>query len=149
MIILEVNEEIKKFWNEFKKHWLWISVGSYMGITTTLWLLFFFGFVILGMPLIFSIVTPLILLGIYYIRKSKYQTVIYKYVGTICGGLSIGGLIWFGIAYIYYGAPWAPLRNSPLLLRIVVDVIVIVLCWALGIYIMYKLGKKRDFRPFM
>ena len=149
MIILEVNEEIKKFWNEFKKHWLWISIGNYMGINITLWLLYFYGFAILGMTLTFSFVAPLILLGIYYIRKSKYQTDIYKYVWTISGGLFIGGFIWFGIIYIFQGAPWAPFRDYPLIFRIPFDVTSTVLCWALGMYLMYRLGKKRDFRPFM
>ena len=149
MVVLKLKEKIKKFWNEFKEHWLWISIGNYMGINITLWILYFYGFAILGMTLTFSLVAPLILLGIYYLRKSKYQTDIYKYVWIIGGAASIGGLIWFGIAYILQGAPWAPFRDYPLIFRIPFDIITTVLCWALGGYIGYRLGKKRDFRPFI
>ena len=143
-----VKEKIKNFWEEFKQNWLWISIGVYIGTTVMGWVEYFRGFIPLMGIFLPTFVIPTFLFGIYYIRKLNSRT-IYKYVWIIGGAASIGGLIWFGVAYILQGAPWAPFRDYPLIFRIPFDIITIVLCWALGGYIMYRLGKKRDFRPFM
>jgi len=143
---MKTKEKIKKFWNEFKKNWLWINIGFYIGITIVNWIGYFFGFITLEITIIFTLMYPLILFGVYYIKKSKYQKNIYKLVWVVGFGLPLGGIMWFCIIYIFHGAPWAPLRNSPLLVQIVFSVISTVLCWALGMYIMYRVGKKREWR---
>ncbi|MHA1107302.1 MAG: hypothetical protein ACTSPN_16545 [Promethearchaeota archaeon] len=46
------------------------------------------------------------------------------------------------------GAPWAPLRDSVLIYRIIFDVGSTLVCWGLGGFIGYEIGKRRDYRPF-
>ena len=133
---------------EFKQHWLILTVGIYIGVAFTLWLLFFYGFGVLGIAISFSFISPLIFFGIYYIRKLDNRTV-GKYIWIVCGELFLGGIMWFIIAYIFYSAPWAPLRSSPPIIFMTFTITSIVFSWALGGYIMYRWGKKRDFRPFM
>ena len=143
-----MKEILKTTWKKWKEQWLWISIGVYIGVALTLWLLFFYGFGVLGIAISFSFISPLIFIGIYYIRKLDSRTV-GKYIWIVCGGLFLGGIMWFGIVYVFYSAPWAPLRNSPLIIFIIFSITSLVFSWALGGYIMYRLGKKRDFRPFM
>ena len=145
---MSVKNKLKITLCEFKQHWLILTVGIYIGVAFTLWLLFFYGFGVLGIAISFSFISPLIFFGIYYIRKLDNRTV-GKYIWIVCGGLFLGGIMWFGIAYIFYGAPWAPLRNSPPIIFMTFAITSTVFSWALGGYIMYRLGKKRDFRPFM
>lgn len=138
----------RTFGKSIVENWLWISIGVYIGVALTLWLLFFYGFGVLGIAISFSFIAPLIFLGIYYIRKLESRTA-GKYIWIVCGGLFFGGIMWFGLAYIFYSAPWAPLRNSPPIIFNIYSITSLVFSWALGGYIMYRLGKKRDFRPFM
>ena len=145
---MSVKNKLKITLCEFKQHWLILTVGIYIGVAFTLWLLFFYGFGVLGIAISFSFISPLIFFGIYYIRKLDNRTV-GKYIWIVCGGLFLGGIMWFIIAYIFYSAPWAPLRSSPPIIFMTFTITSIVFSWALGGYIMYRLGKKRDFRPFM
>ena len=145
---MSVKNKLKITLCEFKQHWLILTVGIYIGVAFTLWLLFFYGFGVLGIAISFSFISPLIFFGIYYIRKLDSRTV-GKYIWIVCGGLFLGGIMWFIIAYIFYSAPWAPLRSSPPIIFMTFTITSIVFSWALGGYIMYRLGKKRDFRPFL
>ena len=145
---MNVKEKIKIFWKNFTENWLWVAIGVYIGVAFTLWLLFFYGFGVLGIAISFSFISPLIFLGIYYLRKLDSRTV-GKYIWIVFGGLFLGGIMWFGIAYIFFSAPWAPLRNFPPIIFMTFAITSTVFSWALGGYIMYRLGKKRDFRPFM
>jgi len=145
---MSVKNKLKITLCEFKQHWLILTVGIYIGVAFTLWLLFFYGFGVLGIAISFSFISPLIFFGIYYIRKLDNRTV-GKYIWIVCGGLFLGGIMWFIIAYIFYSAPWAPLRSSPPIIFMTFTITSIVFSWALGGYIMYRLGKKRDFRPFL
>ena len=144
-----MREKKKKraFGKSIVKNWLWISIGVYIGVALTLWLLFFYGFGVLGIAISFSFISPLIFLGIYYIRKLDSRTV-GKYIWIVCGGLFFGGIIWFGMVYIFQVAAWAPLRDSELIYRNIFYVGSILACWGLGGFIGYKIGKRRDFRPY-
>ncbi len=121
----------------------------YIGAIIIGWVEYIRGYIILLGILLATFIFPLLIFGAYNIRKSERTNLVYRVIWVISGAASIGGLIWFPIAYIYYGAPWAPFRDYPLIFRIPFDIITTVLCWALGGYIGYRLGKKRDFRPFM
>ena len=144
-----MKEKVKKFWEEFKQHWLWINIGGYMGITMMNWLGYFLGFISLEITLIFTFILPPILISIYYTRKSRYQRSIYKIVWVVGGGVSLGWVIWVSIGYTLVGAPWAPLHESRGIMREITLILPMVPSYCLAAYIMYRLGKKRDFRPFM
>jgi len=145
---MNVKEKIKIFWKNFTENWLWVTIGVYIGTTVIGWI----GYIIGIIPLIGIVLTtigfPIFLFSIFHIRKLDSRTV-GKYIWIVCGGLFLGGIMWFGIAYIFYSAPWAPLRNSPPIIFMTFTITSTVFSWALGGYIMYRLGKKRDFRPFM
>jgi hypothetical protein len=90
---------------------------------------------------------PIFIISIFYIRKLDSKT-FYKYVFIITGAALIGGIIEFGIAYLFQGAPWAPLRDMVLIYQIIFSVGSTLLCFGLGGFIGYTIGKRRDFRPF-
>ena len=66
---MSVKNKLKITLYEFNQHWLILAVGIYIGVAFTLWLLFFYGFGVLGIAISFSFIAPLIFLGIYYIRN--------------------------------------------------------------------------------
>jgi len=148
-VILKIKDKIKNFWSEFKKHWLWVSIGSYIGATMISWLEYFLGSMNLWVAMGVTFITPIILFILYYIRKSKYQRNIYKGIWIVGGGLSLGWPIWMFISYFFIVAPWAPFYESQGTLKDIIFILTIMPSYSLAAYIMYRLGKKRDFRPFM
>jgi hypothetical protein len=129
------------------KNWLWVAIGVYLITTLIGWIGYVMGIIPLLGIVLTTIGIPIFLFGIFYIRKLDNRT-INKYVWIITGAAVFGGIIWFGIAYIFQGAPWAPLRNSELIYRIIFSVGSALACWGLGGFIGYKIGKRRDFKPF-
>ena len=145
---MNVKEKIKIFWKNFTENWLWVAIGVYIGTTVIGWI----GYIIGIIPLIGIVLTtigiPIILFSVFYIRKLDSRT-FYKYVFIITGAALFGGIIEFGIAHIFQGAPWAPLRNLELIYQIIFTVGSTSLCFGLGGFIGYAIGKRRDYRPFM
>ena len=137
----------RTFGKSIVENWLWISIGVYIGTILMGWI----GYIIGIIPLIGIVLTtigvPIFLFSSFYIRKLDSRT-IYKYVFIITGAALFGGIIAFGIAYIFQGAPWAPLRDSELIYQIIFTVGSTSLCFGLGGFIGYAIGKRRDFRPF-
>ena len=144
-----MREKKKKraFGKSIVENWLWVAIGVYISTTVIGWI----GYIIGIIPLIGIVLTtigiPIFLISIFYIRKLDSRT-FYKCVFIIGGAAFFGGIIWFGIAYIFQVAAWAPLRNSELIYRIIFDVGSTLACWGLGGFIGYAIGKRRDFRPF-
>jgi len=64
-----------------------------------------------------------------------------------CGTISLGLPIWLFTGYVFITAPWAPLQDLPAVLRGRILQIVVISSYALAAYIMYRIGKKRDWRP--
>lgn len=147
--MLKIKDKIKNFWSEFKKHWLWVGIGSYIGIMMVSWLEYFLGNMNLWVVMLVTFIPPIILFILYYIRKSKYQRKIFRILLDIGGGISLGWLIWFFISYIFIGAPWAPFHESQGTLKDILFFLTIIPSYSVAVYIMDRLGKKRDFRPFM
>ena len=145
---MNVKEKIKIFWKNFTENWLWVAIGVYITTTVIGWI----GYIIGIIPLIGIVLTtigiPIILFSVFYIRKLDSRT-FYKYVFIITGAALFGGIIEFGIAHIFQGAPWAPLRNLELIYQIIFTVGSTSLCFGLGGFIGYAIGKRRDYRPFM
>ena len=129
------------------KNWLWVAIGVYFITTLIGWIGYVMGIIPLLGIILTTVGIPIFLFGIIYIRKLDSRT-IYKYVWIITGAAVFGSIIWFGIVYIFQGAPWAPLRNSELIYRIIFSVGSALACWGLGGFIGYTIGKRRDFKPF-
>lgn len=141
------DNKIKNFWSEFKKYWLWISIGSYIGITMISWLEYFLGNMNLWVAMLVTFISPIILFILYNIRKSKYQRTIFRILWDVCGGMSLGWLIWAFISYFFVGAHWAPFHESQGTLKDIIFILTILPSYSVAVYIMDRLGKRRDFRP--
>ncbi|MBA7543159.1 hypothetical protein ES705_35486 [subsurface metagenome] len=61
----------------------------------------------------------------------------------------MGFPIWLFVNYILFVAPWAPFREDHGILNSIIFILGTLLSYRGAAYIMDKLGKKRDFRPFM
>lgn len=141
-------KENRTFGKNLVENWVWVAIGVYISTTVIGWI----GYIIGIIPLIGIVLTtigfPIFLFSIFYIRKLDSRT-IYKYVFIITGAALFGGIMWFGIAYIFQGESWAPLRDSELIYQIIFSVGSTLFCWGLGGFIGYTIGKRRDFRPFI
>lgn len=146
MSIKEKKKE-RAFGKSIVEKWLWVAIGVYITTTVIGWI----GYSMEIIPLIGIVLTtigiPIFIISIFYIRKLDSKT-FYKYVFIITGAALIGGIIEFGIAYLFQGAPWAPLRDMVLIYQIIFSVGSTLLCFGLGGFIGYTIGKRRDFRPF-
>ena len=139
-------KRVRKLWDAVLEHRWWLIAGTYIGIMMAGWIGYFRGFVALEGAILYTVVTPLVLFGIYRIRKSRYQM---RLVTVIGGGLALGFPIWISVNYILYVAPWSPLRECDLILGGISFVLSTVLSYGLAAYVMDRLGKKRDYKPFM
>jgi len=139
--------EEKKNRKSIVEKWLWVAIGVYISTTVIGWIGYIMGIISLISIVLTTIGFPIFIFSIFYIRKLD-STTVNKYVWIITGAALFGGMMWFGIAYIFQGAPWAPLRDSELIYRIIFDVGSTLACWGFGGFIGYKIGKQRDFRPF-
>jgi hypothetical protein len=144
-----MRNKIKNFWKEFKKQWLWVNIGAYMMIMLINWIGVFLGSIELGITLLITFTYPLIIISIYYTRKSKYQRNINKLILIAGGGISLGFPIWAFFYFFFIGAPWAPLHELQGILNAIISILFLIPSYLLAGYIMYRLGKKRDFQPFM
>jgi hypothetical protein len=82
-----------------------------------------------------------------YFRESKHQRTISKIMLIGCGGFAFGGILWFITGYVFITAPWAPLQALPPVLRGRIFLLLLPTLCGIAAYIMYRIGKKRDWRP--
>ncbi len=148
MIVMNVKGKIKGFWKAYKKNWLWINIGNCMGLTFMNWLLFFIGVINLVIPILLTVFYPFAIFLAYYGRISKHQKIISKIVLIGCGGYGFGIIMWIFLGYVLIAAPWAPLRVLVLdaVLRGRILLLLMVTCCVIAGYIMYRVGKKREWR---
>ena len=149
MVVLRIKEKLKIFWKRYKENWLWVNIGGYIVLASMNWFLYFLGLVSLVIPIIYSLIFPPILISVYFTRKSSHRRIIYRLIWTIGGALVLGFPIWISINYILYVAPWAPFRDSDNILAIISFVLSPIISYGAAAYICHRLGKKRDFQPFM
>ena len=146
---MSVKNKLKIKWYESKQHWSLLAIGIYIGALIILWIEYFRGSLSLIGTTLYTFMTPLVLISVYYIRKSIHQRNIYKFIFTIGGGLALGWPIWVLISFILIGATWAPFYEPQGILRIIILILILVPSYIVAGYICYKWGKKRDFRPYM
>ena len=140
---------ISKLWDAVREHSPWFAAGIYIGIGWVGWVSYVRGLLSLEGVVLYTVVTPLVLFGIYRLRKTKYQRNFMRLVTVMGGGLALGFPIWVSVNYILYVAPWSPLRESHRILGGIVFVLFTVLSYCGGAYLMDRLGKRRDYRPFI
>lgn len=141
-------ENHRNFWKRINENWLWVNIGAYMMIMIFNWIGFFVGFIILETAYLITFIYPLIILSIFYIRKSKFETTIYKIAWIIGGGLCLGFPIWGIIFFVLIGAPWAPLYEAHNFLRGGISILILLPAYGVAAHLMYILGKRRDFKSF-
>jgi len=149
MMLMNTKEKIKNFWKAFKKNKLWVNIGVYIGITIWTWVLFCGGFVNLVFAIFFTILYPLPIPLIYYVRKSKHVKIITKILLVGFGGYVFGVIVWFITGYVLIQAPWAPLRiliGDAVLRGRILLLLLPTLCVIAG-YIMYRISKKIKWGP--
>ena len=114
------------------------------------WGLFFVGIYDLG-SVIFSTILGLAVFLLTYslkrIRNLKLLKLITGIVLVSFGIFGLGGIMWFIIGYLLIQAPWAPLQALPPVLRGRILLLLLPTFYAIGGYIMYRIGKKRKWRP--
>ena len=143
-----VKEKIKNFWKAYKKNWLWINIGNCMGLTFMLWLLFSLGVINLVIAILLTVFYPFAIFLAYYGRISKHQKIITKIVLVGGGGYVFGVILWLFLGYLLITAPWAPLRILVLdaVLRGRILLLLLPTLCVITAYIMYRVGKKREWR---
>lgn len=143
----DLKKKVQKFWTQFKKNWLWINIGAYGSSLIIFWPLFIIGVIDLLLMLIITIGHPLFILIAYYGRVPKYEKIIGKIMLVGCGGFSLGGFLWLFLSAILIGSEWGPLSGLPPLLRGRLNLLLLFTSWGISSYIMYRFGKKRDWKP--
>jgi len=83
------------------------------------------------------------------VRKTRYQGTFMKLMTVIGGGLALGFPIWLSLNYILYVPSWAPLHGSDSPLAGLAFFLSTAISYGGAAYIMHKLGKKRDYKPFI
>jgi uncharacterized membrane protein len=67
MILMNIKEKLKNFWKAYKKNWLWICIGVYIGTMLMSWIEYFRGYFSLIGVVLPTFIIPLFLFGIFYI----------------------------------------------------------------------------------
>jgi len=144
-------ENHKSFWKKFSERWLWVNIVSYIVGTILFWWLFFVGIINLMNAIFFTILNflflPLLYYFVIYFRESKHQKIVVKIALVGGGGYVFGFIAWFIIGYVLIQAPWAPLQALPPVQRGRIFLLLLPTFYAIGGYIMYRIGKKRNWRP--
>jgi hypothetical protein len=137
-------EKLKSFWKNYKKNWIWVSIGFFIGNTFMQWLLFFLMIIDLILALFLTVFFPLIIILVYFSRKSKHHRIISKIMLIGCCGFVFGCIMWVIIGYVLIQASWAPLQGLPPVLRGRIFLLLLPTSCGIAAYIMYRIGKRRD-----
>ena len=147
-----MKEKIKIFGKNLNKNWVYVYIGAYGSWMISSWGLFFVGIYDLG-HVIFSTILGLAIFSLVYllkrIRKPKLLKLITGIVLVGCGSVVFGGIMWFITGYVLFQAPWAPLRIliGDAIIRGRILFLLLPIFYAITAYIMYRIGKKRKWRP--
>ncbi len=149
--ILEVKnfqEMIKNLTKSHGKNWVWFSI---IVNTIFIWIMFVTGIFRSLNAILLTIFIPLMIFS-YYARKSKHKIFFNKIMLVGCAGYVITAVIWLFAGYILFNAPWAPFYHFyHKLSDIPQAAILLILMGAIyGIvaYILYRFGKKREWKIF-
>ncbi len=142
-------EMIKNFMENYKKNWVWVNIGGITVNTIFLWYLFFLDISSLLFTILFTIFYPLVIILAYYTTKSKHKILIKKIAMVGGFGYAITVVIWLFAGYILFWAPWAPFYHKfsdiPLT---AIQLILMGAIYGIVAYILYRFGKKREWKIF-
>ena len=141
-----LKERIKASWSGFKKNWLWFAIGAYISTTIIFWFFFILGFIDLTVPILNTVLYPIAIVVAYYGREPKYEKIITKIVLIGCFGYALSVPVWLITAYLLIVAPWAPFQYISTPLRNLFLPVLMVPSYGLATYIMYRVGKNRDWK---
>jgi len=147
-----LKEKIKNFWKNYKKNNLWVSIGICIGLIYMKWVLFYFGIIDLMLAIFLTVLYPLSIFLVYYIRRIRNLKLLKLITGIVLvlfGIFSLGGIMFFIVGYLLIQAPWAPLRIliGDAVIRGRILLLLLPTFYAIGGFIMYRIGKKRKWRP--
>jgi len=93
----------------------------------------------------------IVLFAIFRIKESKHQLTLMKLVTVMGGDFALGFPLWLLLNYVLYVPFGAPFHGNHSLLGGIVFLLSIAIYGGYGgaAYIMYRLGKKRNFKPFV
>lgn len=137
------------FFNKVRRNARWIAFGSYLGILFTGFIGYLLGYTPLLNLILYAILTPIIIYTVYWIRSTKHEKIFMRLTLVVGGGLALGFPIWLTINYILYVPPWAPLHNNHSLLGGLAFVLSTILSYGSAAYILDRLGKRRNYKPFI
>ncbi len=147
-----LKEKIKIFWKNFNKNWVYVYIGAYGSLMICFWWLFFVGILDLGRVIFSTILGSAFFLFTYTLKRIRNLKLLKLITGIILvsfGIFGLGGIMWFITSYVLVAAPWAPLRIliGDAAIRGRINLLMLLSSYAIGGYIMYRIGKKRKWRP--
>jgi len=148
----KLKEKIKIFGKNLNKNWVYVYIGAYGSWMISSWGLFFVGIYDLGHAIFSTILGLAFFLLIYTLKRIRNLKLLKLITGIVLvsfGIFSLGGIMWFIIGYVLVQAPWAPLRIliGDAVIRGRINLLILLSSYAIGGYIMYRIGKKRKWRP--
>jgi hypothetical protein len=147
-----LKEKIKIFGKNLNKNWVYVYIGAYGSWMILSWGLFFVGIYDLGSAIFSTILGLAVFLLTYSLKRIRNLNLLKLITGIIligCGSLVFGGILWFITSYVLIAASWAPLRIliGDAVIRGRINLLILISSYAIGGYIMYRIGKKRKWRP--
>ncbi len=136
-----IMEKIRKLWDAMRKHEFWLLFGIYIGMAIALWLGYFEGYVSLERVLPLTLGGPLLLFGVYYLRKVEYQMTLRR-ITLVLVTVSFGFPIWLFLNYVLYVPTWAPFHGVHGILNTVAFVLSTVLSYCGVAYLVDRLGRR-------
>jgi len=148
----KLKEKIKILGKNLNKNWVYVYIGAYGSWMISFWGLFFVGIYDLGHVIFSTILGLAFFLLIYTLKRIRNLKLLKLITGIVLvsfGIFSLGGIVWLIIAYVLVQAPWAPLRIliGDAVIRGRINLLILISSYTIGGYIMYRIGKKRKWRP--
>jgi len=146
----KLKEKIKIFGKNLNKNWVYVYIGAYGSWMISSWGLFFVGIYDLGRVIFSTILGLAFFLLIYTLKRVRNLKLLKVITGIVlvgCGSAFFGFIMWFITVYILVQAPWAPLQALPPVLKGRILLLLVISSYAIAAYIMYRIGKKRKWRP--
>ncbi len=134
-------EKIRKLWNAMREHEFWLLYGIYIGMAISLWLGYFEGYISLERVLFFTLGAPLLLFGVYYLKRVEHQMTLRR-IMIVCGAVALGFPIWVFLNYVLFVPTWAPLHGGRSILNPVAFVLSTVLSYCGAAYLVDRLGRR-------
>ena len=134
-------EPPRKLRDEIREHQIVLLFGFYIGMATALWLGYFEGYISLERVLPLTLGGPLLVFGVYYLRKVEHQMTLRR-ITIVCVAGAFGFPIWLFLNYVLYVPTWAPFHGQHGILNTVAFVLSTVLSYYGVAYLVDRLGRR-------